>query len=73
MLLPLKNIPKNIKRLAPESTRPMLELEGSTKIKPDSILNAVVATTPTTDDIRKWLSVDPLSDKYPDVSPYAKT
>ena len=56
---------------APESTRPMLELEGSTKIKPDSILNAVVATAPTTDDIRKWLSVDPLSDKYPDINPYA--
>ncbi len=27
-------------------------------------------TTPV-DDIRKWLSVDPLADKYPNISPYA--
>ena len=25
----------------------------------------------TTDDVSKWLSPDPLSDKYPDISPYA--
>ena len=31
----------------------------------------IVATTSITDDIRKWLSVDPLVDKYPGVSPYA--
>ena len=31
----------------------------------------IVAATPTTDDIRKWLSVDPLVDKYPGISPYA--
>jgi hypothetical protein len=24
-----------------------------------------------TDDMRKWLSVDPLADKYPEISPYA--
>ena len=26
---------------------------------------------PITDNIRKWLSVDPLADKYPNISPYA--
>ena len=31
----------------------------------------IVAATPITDDIRKWLSVDPLVDNYPDISPYA--
>jgi hypothetical protein len=29
------------------------------------------STAFTTDDIRKWLSVDPLADKYPNISPYA--
>ena len=31
----------------------------------------VVSYAPITDDIRKWLSVDPLADEYPGVSPYA--
>ena len=31
----------------------------------------IVATMPITDDIRKWLSVDPLADKYIYISPYA--
>ena len=31
----------------------------------------IVSSAPITDDIRKWLSVDPLSDKYPGISPYA--
>ena len=31
----------------------------------------IVAATPITDDIRKWLSVDPLADNYPGISPYA--
>ena len=26
---------------------------------------------PITDNIRKWLSVDPLADKYPNITPYA--
>ena len=30
----------------------------------------IVAATPITDDIRKWLSVDPLVDKYIHLSPY---
>lgn len=31
----------------------------------------LLAVAPLTDDILKWLSVDPLSDKYPSISPYA--
>ena len=31
----------------------------------------IVLSAPITDDIRKWLSVDPLADNYPGVSPYA--
>ena len=31
----------------------------------------IIASAPITDDIRKWLSVDPLADKYPNISPYA--
>lgn len=31
----------------------------------------VIATAPITDGISKWLSVDPLADNYPGISPYA--
>ena len=31
----------------------------------------IIAYAPITDDIRKWMSVDPLADKYPNISPYA--
>ncbi len=31
----------------------------------------IITTTPITEDLRKWLSVDPLVDNYPDISPYA--
>ena len=31
----------------------------------------IIAYVPITDDIHKWLSPDPLSDKYPEISPYA--
>ena len=31
----------------------------------------LLAAAPLTDDVLKWLSVDPLSDKYPNISPYA--
>ena len=75
---------------APETTRPMLELNESHSEQPDSILCALVAdlqsqmlllvdisngeivsSAPITDEIQKWLSVDPLADNYPGVSPYA--
>lgn len=31
----------------------------------------IIAVDPITDDLRKWLSVDPMADKYPSISPYA--
>ena len=31
----------------------------------------IITTASTTDDIHKWLTVDPLTDNYPGVSPYA--
>lgn len=31
----------------------------------------ILAAIPLSDDVSKWLSVDPLSDKYPNISPYA--
>ena len=31
----------------------------------------IIAYVPITDDIHKWLSPDPLLDKYPEISPYA--
>ena len=31
----------------------------------------ILAIAPITDDLCKWLSVDPLADKYPHISPYA--
>lgn len=31
----------------------------------------VLAAAPITDEVLKWMSVDPLADKYPGVSPYA--
>ena len=31
----------------------------------------ILAAIPLSDDISKWLSVDPLVDKYPNISPYA--
>ena len=37
----------------------------------DTSLNVAVIDTSFTDDIRKWMSVDPLADKYPNISPYA--
>ena len=55
---------------APETSRPMLGiLEKSSADTVSSIESK--NTTFTTDDIRKWLSVDPLADKYPNISPYA--
>ncbi len=33
--------------------------------------HTLLAAAPLTDDVLKWLSVDPLSDKYPNISPYA--
>ena len=57
---------------APEVSRPMLQLEPET-LK-DTVSGKTISNLQKEqikDDIRKWLSVDPLADKYPNISPYA--
>ena len=60
---------------APETSRPMLGLDAITareNLSPSNVINNPLATTDSSaDDISKWLSVDPLADKYPNISPYA--
>lgn len=59
---------------APETSRPILDMGADvcdSHDSPDTIRCAAVIDTSFTDDIRKWLSVDPLTDKYPGISPYA--
>lgn len=72
---------------APEISRPMLDIDfirardayhAQQAITTDTILyfvditnGNIIASVPLTDELRKWLSVDPLSDKYPNISPYA--
>ena len=47
------------------------DLQGQMLLLVDISKGEVVSSAPITDDIRKWLSVDPLADEYPGVSPYA--
>ena len=57
---------------APDVSRPMLQLEPET-LK-DTVSGKTISNLQKEqikDDIRKWLSVDPLADKYPNISPYA--
>ena len=55
---------------SPETSRPMLGIEANSMA--DTIHRSLTANAmPATDNIRKWLSVDPLADKYPNISPYA--
>ena len=60
---------------APETSRPMFVLDEITTREGSSQCNvindSIWSTKSSADDISKWLSVDPLSDKYPSVSPYA--
>ena len=60
---------------APETSRPMLGLDAITSRENPffcgGINDSVLNTEPSADDISKWLSVDPLADKYPNISPYA--
>lgn len=57
---------------APDVSRPMLQLEPET-LK-DTVSGKTISNLQKEqikDDICKWLSVDPLADKYPNISPYA--
>ena len=60
---------------APETSRPMLGLDAINTTENPSQCNvindSIWSTKSSADDISKWLSVDPLSDKYPSISPYA--
>ena len=72
---------------APEISRPMLDVEfirardayhAQQAITTDTLLyivdmrdGSIIDTISLTDELRKWLSVDPLADKYPNISPYA--
>ena len=60
---------------APETSRPMFVLDDITTREGSSQCNvindSIWSTKSSADDVSKWLSVDPLSDKYPSVSPYA--
>lgn len=47
------------------------DMQSQTLLLVDVSCGEVIATAPISDDLSKWLSVDPLADKYPNISPYA--
>ena len=47
------------------------DLQGQMLLLVDISKGEIISSAPITDNIRKWLSVDPLTDEYPSVSPYA--
>ena len=57
---------------SPATSRPILDVVQNLDANKDSLqqtqMDIAIATT---DDVSKWLSPDPLSDKYPEISPYA--
>ena len=57
---------------APEMSRPILDVVQDMDTYKDSLQSSPMdAPLATTDDVSKWLSPDPLCDKYPEISPYA--
>ena len=57
---------------APEVSRPILDVVQNLDAYKDSLQPSPMDTTlATKNDVSKWLSPDPLSDKYPEISPYA--
>ena len=56
----------------PEVSRPILDVVQNLDAYNDSLQSSPMdAPLATQDDVSKWLSPDPLSDKYPEISPYA--
>lgn len=47
------------------------DMQSQTLLLVDVSCGEVIATAPISDDLSKWISVDPLADKYPGISPYA--
>ena len=57
---------------SPATSRPILDVVQNIDTYKDSLRQTQMdAPLATTDDVSKWLSPDPLSDKYPEISPYA--
>ena len=57
---------------SPATSRPILDVVQDMDTYKDSLQSSPMdAPLATTDDISKWISPDPLCDKYPEVSPYA--
>ena len=57
---------------SPATSRPILDVVQDIDTFKDSLQSSPMdAPHATTDDVSKWLSPDPLSDKYPETSPYA--
>lgn len=49
----------------------VIDMQAQKLLLVDVVCGDVIALAPLTDDMSKWLSVDPMSDKYPGISPYA--
>ena len=57
---------------ASEVSRPILDVVQNLDAYNDSLqLSPMAAPLATKNDVSKWLSPDPLSNKYPEISPYA--
>ena len=57
---------------SPATSRPILDVVQNLDAYNDSLQPSPMdASLATQDDVSKWLSPDPLSDKYPEISPYA--
>ena len=57
---------------SPATSRPILDVVQDMDTYKDSLQSSPMdAPLATTDDISKWISPDPLCDKYPEISPYA--
>ena len=57
---------------SPATSRPILDVVQNLDANKDSLRQTQMdATLATKNDVSKWLSPDPLSDKYPEISPYA--
>ena len=55
---------------SPATSRPILDVVQNLDAYNDSLQPSPMDTTLVTqDDVSKWLSPDPLSDKYPEISP----
>ena len=52
-----------------QTENPIADLQSQLLLLVDVSNGEVIASAPLTDEVLKWLSVDPLADKYPNISP----